>query len=359
MGSIVNITAVFMVVFTVYAIMFREIFGMTRLGRSTSGLANFETFGNTMLMLIRMTTGENWDFVMHDMMVEAPNCTPNKESYLDNDCGSRAWAYFMFLSFYIVCTYILLNMFIAVIISNFSFAYQHDTITTLITREDLRNFKLTWAKFDPRGTGYIDPKYLSQFLRSLDGRLCTRVYPNLEFSIPTLIKTHATGSLGAGGLGSGPAGASGQRRTSATDRPNNGAPSSPVLSSVQPPSNGSNNRLNRMSVSHRFSATSVSHRRSSAGGMGASPGGVPITISGPESGDTDEKKPGELQVNLDLYHLQQTLSKIDVFDAHRRRHTYNLIYKEAMATCGERGISFYSILDILSFTLVDVEQALG
>ncbi|KAK3812489.1 MAG: Ion transport protein-domain-containing protein [Linnemannia elongata] len=273
LGSIINITAVFMVVFTVYAIMFREIFGMTRLGRSTTGLANFETFGNTMLMLIRMTTGENWDFVMHDMMVEAPSCTPNKGSYLENDCGSRAWAYFMFLSFYIVCTYILLNMFIAVIISNFSFAYQHDTITTLITREDLRNFKLTWAKFDPRGTGYIDPKYLSQFLRSLDGRLCTRVYPNLEFR--------------------------------------------------------------------------------------ASPRAVPITISSPESGDADEKKAGEPQANLDLYHLQQTLSKIDVFDAHRRRHTYNLIYKEAMATCGERGISFYSILDILSFTLVDVEQALG
>ncbi|KAG0376923.1 calcium channel protein [Mortierella sp. AD032] len=356
LGSIINITAVFMVVFTVYAIMFREIFGMTRLGRSTTGLANFETFGNTMLMLIRMTTGENWDFVMHDMMVEAPSCTPSNVSYLESDCGSRGWAYFMFLSFYVVCTYILLNMFIAVIISNFSFAYQHDTITTLITREDLRNFKLTWAKFDPRGTGYIDPKYLSQFLRSLDGRLCTRIYPNLEFSIPNLVKGHATTSAAGGGLGSGPAGTSGQRLSSATDR-SNGAPS-PKMQSTQPRGGGSNNRLNRMSVSPSLSATN-SHRSSGAGGIGTSPRAVPITISGPESGDTDEKKSGELQANLDIYHLQQTLSKIDVFDAHRRRQTYNLIYKEAMATCGERGVSFYSILDILSFMLVDVEQALG
>ncbi|KAF9551224.1 calcium channel protein [Mortierella hygrophila] len=358
LGSIINITAVFMVVFTVYAIMFREIFGMTRLGPSTTGLANFETFGNTMLMLIRMTTGENWDFVMHDMMVEAPSCTPNKGSYLDTDCGSRTWAYVMFLSFYIVCTYILLNMFIAVIISNFSFAYQHDTITTLITREDLRNFKLTWAKFDPRGTGYIDPKYLSHFLRSLNGRLCTRVYPNLEFSIPSLVKAHATGGSGAGGLGSGPAGASGQRLSSATDRSNTGAPSSPQLLSTQPRNNGSNNRLTRMSVSPSLSATSASHHGSGAGG-GTSPRAVPITISSPESSDVDEKKAGELQANLDLYLLQQTLSKIDVLDAHRRRHTYNVIYKEAVATCGERGISFYSILDILSITLVDIEQALG
>ncbi|KAF9099060.1 calcium channel protein [Mortierella sp. AD031] len=353
LGSIINITAVFMVVFTVYAIMFREIFGMTRLGRSTTGLANFETFGNTMLMLIRMTTGENWDFVMHDMMVESPKCTPNKGSYLDNDCGSRAWAYFMFLSFYIVCTYILLNMFIAVIISNFSFAYQHDTITTLITREDLRNFKLTWAKFDPRGTGYIDPKHLSQFLRSLDGRLCTRVYPNLEFSIPNLVKAHDTSGSGASGLGSGAVGASGQRLSSTTDRPNGGPPSSPILLSTRRRSSGSNNRLNR---SPSLSATSANNHGSGAGDLKRA---VPITISGPESSDPNEKKSGELHANLDLYHLQQTLSKIDVADAHRRRHIFNLVYKEAMATCTERGISFYSILDILSFTLVDVEQALG
>ncbi|KAF9992298.1 calcium channel protein, partial [Modicella reniformis] len=150
LGSILNITAVFMVVLIVYAIMLRELFGMTRLGPSTTGIANFESFGNTVLMLIRMTTGENWDNVMHDMMVEPPNCTPSRTSYLDGDCGSRPWAYIMFLSFYIVCTYIVLNMFIAVIISNFSFAYQQDSLTTLITREDLRNFKTTWAKFDPR-----------------------------------------------------------------------------------------------------------------------------------------------------------------------------------------------------------------
>ncbi|KAF9927349.1 calcium channel protein [Linnemannia zychae] len=357
MGSIINITAVFMVVFTVYAIMFREIFGMTRLGRSTTGLANFETFGNTMLMLIRMTTGENWDFVMHDMMVEAPSCTPNTDSYLDNDCGSQPWAYAMFISFYIICTYIILNMFIAVIISNFSFAYQHDTITTLITREDLRNFKLTWARFDPRGTGYIDPKYLSQFLRSLDGRLCTRVYQNPEFSIPNLLKaTTLTDQIG--GVASGPAGANGSKLSSTTDRSNTGTSPS-VLLSTQHRRSGSNTRVNGLSSSPSLTATTTSHNGSKAGGVGASPRAIPITVSGPESNELDEKNPGKPQANLDLHLLQQILSKIDVIDAHNRRHIYNLIYKEAMSTCTERGISFYSILDILSFTLVDVEQALG
>ncbi|KAF9357185.1 calcium channel protein [Mortierella sp. AD094] len=334
--SIFNITAVFMIVFTVYAIMFREIFGMTRLGPSTTNLSNFDSFGNTMSMLIRMTTGENWDFVMHDMMVESPNCTPSRTSYLDGDCGSRTWAYFLFLSFYIVCTYILLNMFTAVIISNFSFAYQQDSITTLITREDLRNFKLRWARFDPRGTGYIHAKDLSLFLRSLEGRLCIRVYAKPEYSIPNLVKAHS--------LPSGP-----MESRSASFKEGSSAPPSPLLhngSNSHRPAlgRGSNRRLNRLSISPSLSATT-------------SPKAVPITISGPET-DGSESRLNNLDAKLDLQGLQQTLSRIDTMDVYRRRQNYNLIFKEALATCTSRGISFYSILDILSFTLVDTEQAL-
>ncbi|KAF9115096.1 calcium channel protein [Mortierella sp. AM989] len=344
LGSILNITAVFMIVFTVYAVMFREIFGMTRLGPSTTNLANFDSFGNTMLMLIRMTTGENWDFVMHDMMVEAPNCTPSSTSYLDGDCGSQSWAYFLFLSFYIICTYILLNMFIAVIISNFSFAYQQDSITTLITREDLRNYKMTWAKFDPRGTGYIDAKNLSLFLTSLEGRLCTRVYAKPEYSIPNLVKTY---SLSSGSSVS----RSGSFKEGAS------APSSPSLNNGSTSHRsvlglGSNRKLNQLSVSPSLSATTSHHETN------PSSKAVPITISGPET-DVSEEKQNRLNVKLDLQGLQQTLSRIDTMDVYHRRKNYNLVYKEALATCSSRGVSFYSILDILSFTLVDTEQALG
>lgn len=334
-----------MVVFTLYAVMFRELFGMTRNGPSTSGLANFETFGSTMLMLIRMTTGENWDFVMHDMMVEPPLCTPSRVTYLDSDCGSKPWAYFMFLSFYIVCTYILLNMFIAVIISNFSFAYQQDSLTTLITREDLRNFKLTWAKFDPRGTGYIETKDLSKFLRSIDGRLCTRVYASPEFSTPNLVKAYAYPS-----------------RPSAPSRRMSGA-TNDVIRSSAPPSPSMNNGSAHRSVigfgANRLKRLSTSPSLSATSNQGGSPRAVPITISGPEAGDTEEKASILDTACLDWQGLQQTLSKIDTKDVSRRRQNFNLVFKEAISTRTSRGISFYSILDILSFSLVDTNQALG
>ncbi|KAG0344565.1 calcium channel protein [Podila humilis] len=369
MGSILNITAVLMVVFILYAVMFRELFGMTRLGPSTTGLANFSTFGNTMLMLIRMTTGENWDFVMHDMMVEPPYCTPIRNTYLDSDCGSKTWAYFMFLSFYIVCTYIILNMFIAVIISNFSFAYQQDSITTLITREDLRNFKLTWAKFDPRGTGYIEPKELSKFLRSINGRLCTRVYANSEYSVPNLVKAYAYPSGGAT-----PAGAPAEvaRRSSSAvgqdrDSHSTSISPSPSLNSASPGGSRSilgfsNRRMNRHSVNPSVS-TIPSHQSSGLGGISGagSPRAVPITISGPEE-NNGEKTEGASHLDtgcMDWQGLQQTLCKIDTREVARRRQNFNMVFKEAVATRTSRGISFYSILDILSFSLVDMNQALG
>ncbi|KAG0244946.1 calcium channel protein [Actinomortierella wolfii] len=382
MRSIINITGVFMVVMFVYAIMFRELFGMTRLGPSTTPLANFETFGSTMLMLIRMTTGENWDFVMHDMMVEPPYCTPSQQNYLDSDCGSRAWAYVMFLSFYIVCTYILLNMFIAVIISNFSFAYQSDSISTLITREDLRNFKLTWAKFDPRGTGYLQPKDLSKFLRSLNGRLGLRVYEGPEFSIPNLVAQHMVTSPPPNSTS--PAANGDQPNNSASRNREGGG----VASSSSP--NSSPNlfqttsaavrRLSRLPGSSRPSGGSPHLTASNASEKHAKKTAASSSLDSntQENGQGLPKKDGRVELDvhcINMPALEATLSKISPQVVRQRRQTLNMVYTEAMmmmrssnniaiatgsgsASAG-RGISFQSILDILSYTLVDIEQALG
>ncbi|KAF9167992.1 calcium channel protein [Actinomortierella ambigua] len=390
MRSIINITGVFMVVMFVYAIMFRELFGMTRLGPSTTPLANFETFGSTILMLIRMTTGENWDFVMHDMMVEPPECTPSQQNYLDSDCGSRVWAYIMFLSFYIVCTYILLNMFIAVIISNFSFAYQSDSISTLITREDLRNYKLTWAKFDPHGTGYLQPKDLSMFLRSLNGRLCLRVYESPELSIPNLVAQHAT-TLQSGAPP--PVASGGGQATNHSSQGGEGE-GTHTQSNLFQSTSAAVRRLTRVSGSPRLGAVAGGAGNGSpqlgakATGSRSSPHLNPIEEK-QRKGSVSEKGQGRLDLDtncIDIPALEETLSKISSQVVRRRRLTLNMVYTEAMmmmstggggattasttattaatgtiatAATSTRGISFHSILDILSYTFADIEQSLG
>lgn len=56
--QIVNVFAVWFIVMTTYAIMFMEIFGLTKYGISTSTeYENFRSYSNTMISLVRYSTG--------------------------------------------------------------------------------------------------------------------------------------------------------------------------------------------------------------------------------------------------------------------------------------------------------------
>lgn len=58
--SILNVSAIFMMVMCLFAMLFMEFFGLTRFGPYGNDHANFRSYGNSLLTLVRMTTGENW-----------------------------------------------------------------------------------------------------------------------------------------------------------------------------------------------------------------------------------------------------------------------------------------------------------
>lgn len=60
-------------------------------------------------MLFRIVTGEDWNKIMHDCMILPPQCTlqPN---YWQTDCGNYVAALIYFCSFYVMITYIVLNL---------------------------------------------------------------------------------------------------------------------------------------------------------------------------------------------------------------------------------------------------------
>lgn len=60
--------------------------------------------------------------------------------------------------------YIFTNMFIVVVMHNFSYVYQIAPGFSLITREEIRGFKRSWAEVDRHHTGYIQEKDLALFL---------------------------------------------------------------------------------------------------------------------------------------------------------------------------------------------------
>ena len=101
---------------------------------------------------------------MHDFAVERPYCVNNQFDYLYSDCGSTSWAYALFITFNVISMYIFTNMFIVVVMHNFSYVYQIAPGFSLINRDEIRAYKRVWAEVDRDRTGYIQEKDLAKFL---------------------------------------------------------------------------------------------------------------------------------------------------------------------------------------------------
>lgn len=71
--------------------------------------ANFESPVTGVAMLFRIVTGEDWNKIMHDCMIQPPYCTP-AENYWQTDCGNFTGSLVYFCSFYVIITYIVLNL---------------------------------------------------------------------------------------------------------------------------------------------------------------------------------------------------------------------------------------------------------
>lgn len=120
MPSIIQVSSVFMVTMCLFAMLFMEFFGLTKYGVYGTAHSNFRDYGNALLLLVRATSGEAWNAIIIDYTVQYPNCN-SSSNYLEDDCGSPFWAYFLFDVFYIICTHIFLNLFTAVSFISFLF----------------------------------------------------------------------------------------------------------------------------------------------------------------------------------------------------------------------------------------------
>lgn len=58
--KIIRVTAVFLLVLCLFAMIFMELFGLTKYGLETHEHSNFRDYGNALLLLIRVATGEAW-----------------------------------------------------------------------------------------------------------------------------------------------------------------------------------------------------------------------------------------------------------------------------------------------------------
>ncbi|WRT67795.1 uncharacterized protein IL334_004769 [Kwoniella shivajii] len=183
--AIGNLFLLWATLFIWFAIMYLEVFGLTKMGNNAgTRFQNYYSFGNALIMLAFMSTGEGWNGYMHDYTISPPRCTENS-NFLESDCGSAPGAYTLFISWNIVSMYIFLNMFTGVVVESFAYVYQMPGRSSL-NREEMRAFKRLWADFDIQRTGYIKRKDFVRFFSRLTGVFEVRTYP-AEYSIPNMI----------------------------------------------------------------------------------------------------------------------------------------------------------------------------
>jgi hypothetical protein len=135
-----NVFALLMLIFFMFSILGVFFFRKITRGDSINEIMNFSDFDHAMVMLFRISTGEDWNRIMFDTMNYDQDCVPNET------CGSIMAVPF-FLLFILICTYIMLNLFILVIIQQFDKYYLPvDNIMSKF-KDSLVEFKEVWKEF--------------------------------------------------------------------------------------------------------------------------------------------------------------------------------------------------------------------
>merc|ERR1719154_1022467 len=136
-------------IFFIYGVVGMQVFGKIALQEDTAIHRNnhFQTFPQALLVLFRSATGEAWQEIMLDCTSKPEaSCDPKSD---DNDpeghgCGSN-FAYLYFISFFIVCSFLILNLFVAVIMDNFDYLTRDWSI---LGPHHLDEFVRLWSEYD-------------------------------------------------------------------------------------------------------------------------------------------------------------------------------------------------------------------
>jgi voltage-dependent calcium channel L type alpha-1D len=164
-------------VFFIYGVVGMQVFGKIVLNDETSihQNNNFQTFEQSILVLFRCATGEVWQEIMLSC-VKKPSvkCDPNSdEAGNPEGCGSNL-AYPYFVTFFVMTSFLILNLFVAVIMDNFDYLTRDWSI---LGAHHLDEFVNLWSEYDPDGKGKIKHMDVVTLLRKINpplgfGKLC-------------------------------------------------------------------------------------------------------------------------------------------------------------------------------------------
>ncbi|XP_062270798.1 sodium channel, voltage-gated, type I like, alpha b isoform X13 [Scomber scombrus] len=180
--ALFNIGLLLFLVMFIYAIFGMSNFAFVKHEAGIDDMFNFETFGNSMICLFQITTSGGWDGLLSPILNKRePDCDSQIEhpgNYYKGNCGNPSVGIFFFVSYIIICFLIVVNMYIAVILENFSVATEESAEP--LSEDDFEMFYEVWERFDPDATQFMEYSKLSDFADALD--------PPLRMPKPNMIQ---------------------------------------------------------------------------------------------------------------------------------------------------------------------------
>uniref|UniRef100_A0A7S0CQF9 Voltage-gated ion channel superfamily n=1 Tax=Micromonas pusilla TaxID=38833 RepID=A0A7S0CQF9_MICPS len=202
--ALFNVASVLFLFFFIYAVMGMNLFGMVRAGEVLGRHAHFQNFPDAMATLFRSATGERWNGIMHDCMttsecveilttsgayvagtyvdldeVDDLKASPTNfvadTDYVDRCTPNVGVTVFYFVSFILLCGFVMLNLVIAVILDNFESYSQSFALP--VSEEDFGEFAEEWSKIDRRASYYMKYEKLPELLRRIRAPLGIRSLP--------------------------------------------------------------------------------------------------------------------------------------------------------------------------------------
>ncbi|XP_048858105.1 sodium channel protein type 4 subunit alpha-like isoform X1 [Brienomyrus brachyistius] len=167
--ALFNIGLLLFLVMFIYAIFGMANFAYVKKQGGIDDMFNFETFGNSMICLFQITTSAGWDSLLNPILNNSPEeCNPNitnTGTSTKGNCGNPSVGIAFFVSYIIISFLIVVNMYIAIILENFSVATEESTEP--LSEDDFEMFYEVWEKFDTEATQFIEYSMLSNFADSL------------------------------------------------------------------------------------------------------------------------------------------------------------------------------------------------
>uniref|UniRef100_A0A8C6UMF3 Sodium channel protein n=1 Tax=Neogobius melanostomus TaxID=47308 RepID=A0A8C6UMF3_9GOBI len=170
--ALFNIGLLLFLVMFIFSIFGMSNFGYVKHGAGIDDMYNFETFGNSMIILFMITTSAGWDGLLLPILNYPPDCDPlyeNTGTPSTGDCGNPSVGIFFFVMYIIISFLIVVNMYIAIILENFSVATEESTDP--LSEDDFETFYEIWEKFDPDASQFISYSKLSDFADALEAPL--------------------------------------------------------------------------------------------------------------------------------------------------------------------------------------------